>query len=62
LQDHVITREQALAHGLSRHSVDRLVASGVWRRLASGIFLTVPLEPSRDSLASAPAEHDLLLG
>ena len=28
LQDHVITREQALAHGLSRHSVDRLVVSG----------------------------------
>ena len=53
LQDHVITREQALAHGLSRHSVDRLVVSGAWRRLASGIFLTVPLEPSWDSLAWA---------
>jgi hypothetical protein len=49
----VITREQALAHGLSRHSVDRLVLSGAWQRLAGGIFLTVPLEPSWDSLAWA---------
>ena len=53
LQDHVITREQALAHGLSRHSLDRLVVTGAWRRLASGIFLTVLLEPSWDSLAWA---------
>ena len=49
----MITREQALAHGLSRHSVDRLVLSGAWQRLAGGIFLTVPLEPSWDSLAWA---------
>ncbi len=53
LQDHVVTREQALSYGLSRHSVDRLVASGAWRRLANGIFLTVPLEPSWNSMAWA---------
>jgi hypothetical protein len=53
LQAHVITRDQALAHGLSRHSIGRLVASGAWRRLADGIFLTVAVEPSWDSLAWA---------
>jgi len=53
LQAQVVTRDQALGHGLSRHSLSRLVASGAWRRLASGLFLTVPLEPSWDSLAWA---------
>jgi Transcriptional regulator, AbiEi antitoxin len=53
MQAHVVTRDQALGHGLSRHSLARLVGSGVWRRLAPGVFLTVPLEPSWDSLAWA---------
>jgi hypothetical protein len=48
-----VTREQALGHGLSRHSIGRLVESGAWRLLARGLFLTVPLEPSWDSLAWA---------
>jgi hypothetical protein len=34
-----VTRDQALGHGLSRHSIDRLVESGAWRRLARGLFL-----------------------
>jgi hypothetical protein len=53
MQAHVVTREQAVGHGLSRHSIGRLVESGAWRRLARGLFLTVPLEPSWDSLAWA---------
>ena len=53
MQAHVVTRDQALGHGLSRHSICRLVESGAWRRLARGVFLTVPLEPSWDSLAWA---------
>jgi Transcriptional regulator, AbiEi antitoxin len=53
MQACVVTRDQALGHGLSRHSIGRLVESGAWRRLARGLFLTVPLEPSWDSLAWA---------
>ena len=53
MQAYVVTRDQALGHGLSRHSIGRLVESGAWRRLARGLFLTVPLEPSWDSLAWA---------
>lgn len=34
-----MTREQALGLGLSRHTVDRLVAQSHWRRLAPGLFL-----------------------
>jgi Transcriptional regulator, AbiEi antitoxin len=53
MQAYVVTRDQALGHGLSRHSLARLVGSGAWRRLAPGVFLTVRLEPSWDSLAWA---------
>jgi hypothetical protein len=53
MQAHVVTRDQALGHGLTRHSISRLLESGAWRRLARGLFLTVPLEPSWDSLAWA---------
>ena len=49
----MVTRDQALGHGLSRHSIGRLVESGAWRRLARGLYSTVPLEPSWDSLAWA---------
>jgi hypothetical protein len=48
-----VTRDQALGHGLSRHGISRLLESGAWRRLARGLFLTVPLESSWDSLAWA---------
>jgi hypothetical protein len=51
LQSHVVTRDQALSLGLSRHSIGRLVESGAWRRVTRGLFLTVPLDPSWDSLA-----------
>jgi hypothetical protein len=51
MQAQVVTLDQALGHGLSRHSIGRLLQSGSWRRLARGLFLTVPLEPSWDSLA-----------
>jgi hypothetical protein len=53
MQAHVVTRDQAVGHGLSRHSISRLLESGAWRRLAQGLFLTVPLQPSWESLAWA---------
>lgn len=39
LQAGVLTREQALAFGMSRHALPRLVDSGLWRRLDDGLFL-----------------------
>jgi very-short-patch-repair endonuclease len=42
LQAGVITTEQAVALGQSRHSLARLVQSGQWLRLTTGVYLTVP--------------------
>ena len=39
-QEEVVTREQALAMGLSRHTLARLVAQGQWQRLTPGLFVT----------------------
>jgi very-short-patch-repair endonuclease len=36
--DGVITLEQAVGCGMSRHAVDRRVRSGYWRRCARGVF------------------------
>lgn len=49
----VLTREQALAHGLPRRSVDRLVAQGHWTRLGPGVYLTSGLPPTWLALAWA---------
>lgn len=38
-QAHVVTREQVLGLGLSRHTVARLVDEGRWQRLAPGAFV-----------------------
>lgn len=51
LQDGALTREQVLGAGLSRHVVSRLVTSGTWQRLASGLYLTSSGEPSWRALA-----------
>ena len=40
-QANVVSREQALGHGLSDRVIARLVHQGQWRRLAPGLFLTV---------------------
>jgi hypothetical protein len=50
LQAGVVTTEQAMALGQSRHSLARLVRSGQWVRLATGLYLTqargaTPLDP-----------------
>lgn len=39
-QDGVLTREQALRAGFSRHVIDGRVASGQWQRLHTGVFAT----------------------
>jgi hypothetical protein len=49
----VVTREQALGLDVSRHVLARLVSSGSWRRISSGVFHTLPSEPAWDALAWA---------
>jgi very-short-patch-repair endonuclease len=51
LQAGVVTRDQALGHGLGRSAICRLVRDDVWRRVSPGIFLTAPVAPSWDALA-----------
>lgn len=51
LQEGVISREQALGHGLGRHAVTRLLNDGSWQRLASGIYVTSTTAPSWTGLA-----------
>lgn len=38
-QEDVVTREQALALGLSRHTLSRLIVQRQWQRLVPGLFL-----------------------
>ena len=52
-QDGVITREQAVGHGLSATGVTRLVRDGLWLRVARGVYLTAPIQPSWPALAWA---------
>lgn len=51
LQAGVVSREQALGHGLGRHAVTRLLRDGAWQRLSSGIYFTSTSAPSWPSLA-----------
>lgn len=39
-QEHVVSREQALGLGLSRHTLARLADDGLWQRVAPGLFVT----------------------
>jgi hypothetical protein len=43
LQEHVLTREQCLGHGFSRHAVTRMVADGLWRSITRGVYVTLPV-------------------
>jgi hypothetical protein len=47
----VVTREQALGLGLSRHTLARMVAQHQWQRLAPGLFVTHNAAVSWSSLA-----------
>ena len=42
----VVTREQAVAHGVSARAAERLVRDQQWRRLHQGVYLTQDAEPS----------------
>lgn len=47
----MVTTEQAVGLGQTRHSLARLVANGSWQRLASGLYLTIPTAPDFSVLA-----------
>lgn len=49
----VLSREQVLGCGVSRHVLQRLRAADRWRLLDRGIYLTAPVEPSWQALAWA---------
>lgn len=51
LQSDLVTREQALSLGLSREALTRLVCSGQWLRVGTGLFSTVRTAPSWEALA-----------
>jgi putative AbiEi antitoxin of type IV toxin-antitoxin system len=50
-QSNLVTGEQAVALGLSRQAVTRLVRDGQWLRIATGLFSTVPTPPTWETLA-----------
>lgn len=43
----VVSRDQLLSHGVSRTALDRLKREG-WKTLVPGVYLTAPVEPSRE--------------
>ena len=51
LQAGVVTIEQAVGLGQTRHSLGRLVGSGQWHRLAPGLYLTLPVAADFSALA-----------
>ena len=51
LQSGLVTREQALGLGLSREALGRLVNAGTWHRVRPGLFATVPVAPTWETLA-----------
>lgn len=53
VQDGVVSREQALGHGLSATAVTRLIRDGFWIRIARGVYLTAPIPPPWPALAWA---------
>lgn len=52
-QDGVVTREQAVAHGLCSAAITRLIREGFWTRLARGTYLTASTPPAWPALACA---------
>jgi very-short-patch-repair endonuclease len=53
VQADVVTREQVLGLGLSRHVIERLLVTDRWRAVARGIYHTLPAELRWHSLAWA---------
>jgi hypothetical protein len=53
LQDGVVTREQALGLGLSRHAITRLANRDSWLRLTAGVYQTLPGAPAWPAVAWA---------
>jgi hypothetical protein len=53
LQDGVVTREQALGLGLSRHAITRLANRDSWLRLTAGVYQTLPGAPTWPAVAWA---------
>lgn len=51
LQAGVVTREQVIGHGLSRHVLQRLVDTRTWHPVARGLFATGTESPSWEGLA-----------
>ena len=47
----MVSREQAIGHGVSRQVLFRLVDQGTWLRVCPGLFATVPAPPSWEGLA-----------
>src|SRR4051794_32639889 len=46
-QDYVVSRQQALEHGLSRGQIDDRLASRAWQVLLPGVYLVAPGTPTR---------------
>ena len=47
----VVSREQVLGHGLSRHILRRLIDSGAWQPVTRGLFATTAAPPPWEGLA-----------
>ena len=46
-QDYVVSREQALAHGMSRSQIEDRLASRAWQLLMPAVYLASPGSPTR---------------
>jgi len=53
LQAGVASREQVLAHGVTDRTLARLLRTGQWSRLRTGVYLTTGSTPSFESIAWA---------
>jgi hypothetical protein len=51
LQSGIVSREQVLGHGVSRHVLGRLVDSGAWQPVARSLYSTLPVTPTWTGLA-----------
>lgn len=47
----VVSREQVLLSGFGRHGIDRMLNSGAWQRVASGLYSCTTGTPSWEALA-----------
>lgn len=53
----LITRQTALANGLTRDQIRQRVRSGRWRRVAAGVYDTAPTDPPDDRHVAERADH-----